>query len=43
MAVWMVEMLVALTVDEWALLKGRWRAEPRASTMVGDLDEQMVS
>jgi len=35
----MVEMLEALTVDEWALLKDGWRAEPRASMMVGDLDE----
>jgi len=35
----MVEMLVALTVDEKAVLKEGWRADPRASTMVGKLDE----
>jgi len=39
----MVQMMVALPVDEWAVLKEGWRAEPRASTMVYEKDAQMVS
>jgi len=39
----MVQMLEALLVDEWAVLKGRWRAEQRASKMVYEWDAQIVS
>ena len=39
----MVQMMVALIVGEWVVLKDDLMVEPMAVTMVDDLDAKMVA